>query len=89
MGIRRVLTTGILLAAVAGGTAFALAPTAGAAVAAPVAVVGGPVEGPFATGAECSPRAHYYTDTTNFYHFCRYKDGSDGLAKGWWVWLYG
>ncbi|MBC9730658.1 hypothetical protein [Streptomyces sp. TRM68367] len=72
MGIRIRLATGLLLAATAGGVVVGLAPAAGAS---PV------VEA-------CKARAQYWTEETRILHMCRHKDGSDGIAAGWWVWMY-
>jgi hypothetical protein len=83
------LAPAVALSGVMVGLASAMAnasPTGSAAVVA--AVKRGAVEGPFDSGADCSSRTRQYTDSTGFFHFCRYKDGTDGFAAGWWVWLY-
>ncbi|WP_243707826.1 hypothetical protein [Micromonospora sp. KC606] len=100
MGIRIRLATGLLLAATAGGVVVGLAPAAGASPvggatsAAPATTWSdwGLVEGPFSSDEEgfeaCKVRAQYWYEETRVSHFCRYKDGSDGVAAGWWVWMY-
>ncbi|MGC9539746.1 hypothetical protein [Streptomyces sp. UG1] len=96
MGIRVRLATGLLLAATAGGVVVGLAPAAGAS---PVVEACNPskpssclIEGPFSSDEEgfeaCKTRAQYWTEETRIFHICRYKDGSDGVAAGWWVWMY-
>ena len=84
---------GLALAVALSGVVIGLAPAvAGASPArtevSVAAVKRGAVEGPISSGSDCSRRARQYTDSTGFFHFCRYKDGSDGFAAGWWVWLY-
>lgn len=96
MDMRRRMAAGLLLAVVASGAAATSAaavtsstPATSSTVSAPTAKIlkSGPREWT-ASSAECSARATFWTERTRFYHFCRYKDGSDGFKAGWWVWEY-
>lgn len=93
MKVRIRVAAGLLLAATAFTTAVGTAPVAGAfpvsdAPAAQAEYGQKPPEGPYSANADCFKRAQYWTQKTGHYHFCRYKDGSDGYATGWWVWPY-
>ncbi|MFC9683757.1 hypothetical protein [Streptomyces sp. NPDC056948] len=87
------LATGLLLAVMASGAAVGHASATGtspanrATTASAQILKSGPREGPL-YGAECSERATAWTEKTGVFHFCKYKDGSDALAQGWWVWEY-
>lgn len=93
MSIRIRWAAGVLLAVMASGaavghaSAVATSPANGATTASAQILRSGPREGPLSS-AECSERASFWTEETARFHFCRYKDGSDGLAQGWWVWEY-